>query len=115
MRSKVAVTLALLVSSPGLALAQTAPLPGQVVPQQAPVAQPFPVMQQPQYVPVSNKRSGTEITRDSLAEAGLIKATKGHVKVLANGQIEAAITVKGLKVSSGAREKIVAAGGRVEE
>jgi large subunit ribosomal protein L15 len=59
--------------------------------------------------------SGSEITRDSLAEAGLIKATKGHVKVLANGQIAEAVTVRGLKVSAGAREKIVAAGGRVEE
>jgi large subunit ribosomal protein L15 len=59
--------------------------------------------------------TGTEITRESLAEAGLIKATKGQVKVLANGQIDQAVTVKGLKVSAGAREKIVAAGGRVEE
>ena len=56
-----------------------------------------------------------EITRDSLAEAGLIKANKGHVKVLANGHITQPVTVRGLKVSAGAREKIVAAGGRVEE
>lgn len=56
-----------------------------------------------------------EITRDSLVEAGLINANKGQVKVLANGSISSAITVKGLKVSAGAREKIVAAGGRVEE
>jgi large subunit ribosomal protein L15 len=56
-----------------------------------------------------------EITRDSLAEAGLIKSNKGQVKVLANGQITQAVTVRGLKVSAGAREKIVAAGGRVEE
>ncbi|MDB4875126.1 MAG: rplO [Gemmatimonadetes bacterium] len=61
------------------------------------------------------KLSGGEITRDSLAEAGLIKSNKGQVKVLANGQISAAVTVRGLKVSAGAREKIVAAGGRVEE
>ncbi len=60
------------------------------------------------------KLSG-EITRESLAEVGLIKATKGQVKVLSNGEITQAITVKGLKVSAGAREKIVAAGGRVEE
>src|SRR5471030_939620 len=59
--------------------------------------------------------TGAEITRDSLAEAGLIKARKGQVKVLANGQISQAVTVRGLKVSAGAREKIVAAGGRVEE
>src|SRR5436305_1611460 len=56
-----------------------------------------------------------EITRDSLVEAGLINANKGQVKVLANGTIASAVTVKGLKVSAGAREKIVAAGGRVEE
>jgi large subunit ribosomal protein L15 len=56
-----------------------------------------------------------DITRESLAEAGLIRANRGQVKVLANGEISQAITVKGLKVSAGAREKIVAAGGRVEE
>jgi len=35
--------------------------------------------------------------------------------VLSNGQIAQAVTVRGLKVSAGARDKIVAAGGRVEE
>ena len=59
--------------------------------------------------------SGTEITPDSLAAAGLVKATKGPVKVLANGEVTQAVTVRGLKVSAGARDKIVAAGGRVEE
>jgi large subunit ribosomal protein L15 len=58
---------------------------------------------------------GEEVTRESLAAAGLIRANKGAVKVLANGEISQAVTVKGLKVSAGAREKIVAAGGRVEE
>ena len=58
---------------------------------------------------------GGEVTRESLAAAGLIRENKGAVKVLANGEISQAITVKGLKVSAGAREKIVAAGGRVEE
>src|SRR3984885_5108113 len=33
-----------------------------------------------------------EITRDTLAEVGLIKSNKGHVKVLANGEITQAIT-----------------------
>ena len=60
------------------------------------------------------KMSG-EVTRDSLVEAGLINSNKGAVKVLANGEITQAVTVRGLKVSAGAREKIVAAGGRVEE
>ena len=58
---------------------------------------------------------GSEVTRESLVEAGLINGNKGQVKVLANGDITQAITVRGLKVSAGAREKIVAAGGRVEE
>jgi large subunit ribosomal protein L15 len=58
---------------------------------------------------------GGEVTRESLAAAGLIRGNKGAVKVLANGEISQAVTVKGLKVSAGAREKIVAAGGRVEE
>ena len=59
--------------------------------------------------------SGAEITRDALVESGLIKANKGQVKVLANGSVSSAVTVRGLRVSAGAREKIVAAGGRVEE
>lgn len=61
------------------------------------------------------ERLGGEVTRESLAQAGVIRANKGQVKVLANGTITQAITVRGLKVSAGAREKIVAAGGRVEE
>jgi large subunit ribosomal protein L15 len=39
----------------------------------------------------------------------------GFVKVLANGGVTGAVTVRGLKVSAGARDKILAAGGRVEE
>ena len=59
--------------------------------------------------------AGTEVTTDALVEAGLIRANKGPGKVLANGEITQAVTVRGLKVSAGAREKILAAGGRVEE
>lgn len=56
---------------------------------------------------------GTEITIETLVGAGLIRTGKGDAKVLANGEIGQAITVRGIKVSSGAREKIVAAGGTV--
>jgi large subunit ribosomal protein L15 len=55
-----------------------------------------------------------EITPDSLRAAGLVKR-KGPVKVLANGEISAAVSVRGLRVSAKAREAIVAAGGKVEE
>lgn len=58
---------------------------------------------------------GTEVTPESLTEAGLIRSRKGPAKLLANGEISHAVTVRGVKVSAGAREKIVAAGGRIEE
>ena len=58
---------------------------------------------------------GNEVTIETLFEAGLIRANKGVAKLLANGDITHAVTVRGVKVSSGAREKILAAGGRVEE
>lgn len=58
---------------------------------------------------------GTEITTETLVTAGLIRANKGPGKVLANGEITQAITLRGVKVSAGARDRIIAAGGRVEE
>jgi large subunit ribosomal protein L15 len=58
---------------------------------------------------------GGEVTVEALTEAGVIRARKGPAKVLANGEITRAVTVRGLKVTAGAREKIVAAGGRVED
>jgi large subunit ribosomal protein L15 len=57
---------------------------------------------------------GSEVTPDSLRAAGLVKR-QGPVKVLANGELTTAVTVRGLKVSASAREAIVAAGGKVEE
>lgn len=61
------------------------------------------------------KVSGAEITPETLAEAGVVRLARGPIKVLANGEIGQAVTVRGVKVSGSAREKIVAAGGRVEE
>ena len=58
---------------------------------------------------------GAEVTRETLVDAGLISARKGPAKVLANGDLSRAVTVRGIRMSSGAREKIEAAGGRVEE
>lgn len=59
--------------------------------------------------------SGKEVTAESLAEAGLVRAGKGPAKLLANGEVKQALTVRGVKMSDGAREKILAAGGRVED
>jgi len=55
-----------------------------------------------------------EITRESLVAAGLIDDGKGPAKILGNGEISQAFTVRGVKVSAGARSKIEAAGGKVE-
>ena len=58
---------------------------------------------------------GSEVTRETLIAAGLIRTAKGPAKLLANGEISQAFTVRGIKVSASAREMIVAAGGKVEE
>jgi large subunit ribosomal protein L15 len=56
-----------------------------------------------------------EVTTAALVDAGLVRAGRGPAKLLANGMVSRAVTVRGVKVSAGAREKILAAGGRVEE
>ena len=58
--------------------------------------------------------AGATIDRQALVEAGLVKKN-GPVKVLANGDITKAVTVKVDKVSQGARDRITAAGGTIEE
>jgi large subunit ribosomal protein L15 len=64
---------------------------------------------------LSQLPTDTEVTPAALAEAGLIRAGRGPAKLLANGTVPGAVTVRGVKVSAGAREKILAAGGRVED
>lgn len=59
--------------------------------------------------------AGTEVTTEVLVKAGLINARKGPAKILATGELTGAVVVRGVKVSAGARQRIEAAGGRVEE
>lgn len=58
--------------------------------------------------------AGDEVTTETLLAAGLIRAGQGPAKLLANGEVTRAVTVKGVKVSASAKAKIEAAGGRVE-
>jgi large subunit ribosomal protein L15 len=58
---------------------------------------------------------GSEITPETLVAAGLIDDGKGPAKILANGEVSQAFTVRGVKLSAGARAKIEAAGGTIEE
>ena len=57
--------------------------------------------------------AGSEVTPESLRARGLIRR-KGLVKVLAEGDLDKALTVKAHACSASAREKIEAAGGSVE-
>lgn len=59
--------------------------------------------------------AGSVVDPGALVEAGLIKkSSRGAVKVLGDGDIGHALTVKTHKISASARLKLEAAGGRVE-
>jgi large subunit ribosomal protein L15 len=57
--------------------------------------------------------TGSEVSPESLRERGLIRH-KGRVKVLAEGDLDKALTVKAHAFSETAKKKIEAAGGTVE-
>lgn len=59
--------------------------------------------------------AGSVIDLEALIKAGFINKVKDGVKVLADGELTKALTVKAHKFSASAREKIQAAGGSVEE
>jgi len=58
---------------------------------------------------------GGEITMEILRAANIITANIKNVKIMKNSNIENAIIVKGISVTKGAREAILAAGGKVED
>jgi large subunit ribosomal protein L15 len=58
---------------------------------------------------------GDVVDLDALKSANLISREVKTVKVFASGVIEKAVTVKGIKVTKGARAAIEAAGGKIEE
>ena len=58
---------------------------------------------------------GSVIDQEALVKAGMVRKGDSPVKVLANGEITKPVTVDVDKVSRGAAEKIVAAGGSVKE
>ncbi len=52
---------------------------------------------------------------EALKRADIIRHDIKRARVILSGAIEKAVTVKGLKVTKGAREAILAAGGKVED
>lgn len=73
-----------------------------------------------EYVPVNVGRledkynAGDVVDAESLKEKGIIKHTDSPIKVLGDGNITKALTIKVDKVSASAKSKIEAAGGKVE-
>ena len=59
--------------------------------------------------------SGEVIDAMSLVSKGLIKSTRFAVKVLGNGDITKSLKITANKFSQSAKDKIIAAGGSVEE
>ena len=62
-----------------------------------------------------NKLDADVIDLDALKAANLISKSTLRAKVMLSGKIEKAVTLKGIRVTKGAREAIEAAGGKVEE
>jgi large subunit ribosomal protein L15 len=64
---------------------------------------------------VARFAAGSVVDPDSLLQARLIKkADRGAVKILGEGDVSHALTVRAHKISESARRKVEAAGGRVE-
>lgn len=58
--------------------------------------------------------ANTVITPELLMECGLVRKLNDGLKILGNGEVEKAFTVKAHKISKSAEEKILAGGGKVE-
>jgi len=58
--------------------------------------------------------AGTVVTPELLVESGLVKNVRDGIRILGNGEISKALTVKAHGFSKTAVEKITAAGGQVE-
>lgn len=61
------------------------------------------------------KVEGEVVTIETLKQAGLLVNTIKFAKVVLSGEISRSVTVKGLRVTKGARAAIEAAGGKIEE
>lgn len=61
------------------------------------------------------KVEGDTVDIELLKAANIISRNIQRVKVMASGELSKALTVKGLKVTRGARAAIEAAGGKVED
>jgi large subunit ribosomal protein L15 len=58
--------------------------------------------------------AGDTVTPESLAGRGIVRAVRDGVKILGDGELKVALTVRAHAFSKSAQEKIASAGGKVE-
>jgi large subunit ribosomal protein L15 len=58
---------------------------------------------------------GAIIDEAALFDSGIIKKKGSDIKILAKGEIDFPVTVKIVRISQAAKDKITAAGGSIEE
>lgn len=79
----------------------------------------FPIVNQKVYTVLNVSRladlsAGTEVSMESLTEEGIITSNDGPLKVLGDGELGVALTVKAAAFTQSAKSKIEAAGGTCE-
>jgi large subunit ribosomal protein L15 len=79
----------------------------------------FTVINQKQYTPINVGKlaglaAGTEVTLESLMAIGIVTQDDGALKILGDGDLSVKLTVKAAAFTTGARQKIEAAGGTCE-
>lgn len=80
----------------------------------------FPLINPKHYTIINVKQlaslpAKTEVSLAQLKEAGIVTSNDGPLKILGDGELSVALTVKAAAFSASAREKIEAAGGKCEE
>lgn len=67
-------------------------------------------------IDLAHFKADTQVTPEAMVEKGLLipAQARGLIKVLGDGEIDRALTVRAHKFSASAKEKIEAAGGRIE-
>ena len=61
-----------------------------------------------------NKSKATDVTAESLLEEGIIGNINDGIVILGNGNVDKALNVKAKRFTNSAKEKIQAAGGKIE-
>lgn len=79
----------------------------------------FPLVNHREYTEInlralSTLPAGTEVTLESLMDRGIVTSNDGPLKLLGDGDVSVALTVRAAAFTNSARQKIEAAGGTTE-